>query len=171
MTPSIHAPFIVLLGLVALVAWRMYSRIRRLIGRQRLSRPRLWINACLFPALVLLLAFLSFADLDAVAALVTGVVVGAALGAYGLRLTKFEKSAEGFFYTPSAHIGVALSLLFAGRVLYRIVELYFSTAQTGSLPTDFARSPITLAIFGALAGYYVAYSIGVLLWRRRIAMR
>ena len=170
MTPTLHAPVIVLLGLVALVAWRMYSRIRRLIGRQRLSRPRLWISVCSFPALVLLLAFLSF-NLYAIAALVAGVVVGAALGAYGLRLTKFEKAADGFFYTPSAHIGVALSLLFAGRVLYRIVELYFPAAQTAGPPTDFARSPITLALFGALAGYYVAYCIGLLLWRRRIAMR
>jgi len=171
MTPTVHAPFIVLLGLVALVAWRMYSRIRRLIGRQRLSRPRLWMSVCLLPALVLLLAFLSFANLGAIAALVAGVIAGAALGAYGLHLTKFEKAVDGLFYTPSAHIGIALSLLLAGRVLYRIFELYFSTSLTGSPPTDFARSPITLAIFGALAGYYVAYSIGLLLWRRRTAMR
>jgi len=47
--------------------------------------------------------------------LVAGAGFGAALGLYGLRLTKFEQTAQGLFYTPSAHLGIALSLLFVGR--------------------------------------------------------
>lgn len=167
MTPTLHPPMIAALGLAALVLWRAYSRVRRLIGRQRLSRLRSWMSVCLFPVVVLLLALVSFDDHYAIAALAAGPVVGAALAAYGLRLTKFEKTEDGLFYTPSAHIGIALSLLLAGRILYRVVQLYFVAPTAGS-PLEFAASPVTLAIFGALAGYYVAYSAGLLRWRWRV---
>lgn len=98
-----------------------------------------------------------------------GVALGTGLGVYGLRLTKFEQTPRGLFYTPNAHLGVALSLLFVGRIAYRAAQLYFSS---GSLlvgrPTDFARSPLTLLIFGVLAGYYVTYAVGLLRWRARV---
>jgi len=35
---------------------------------------------------------------------------------------------------------------------------------------NFTRSPLTLAIFGLLAGYYKAYAIGLLRWRARAAL-
>jgi hypothetical protein len=169
MTPYFHPSGIVLLGLVALVAWRMYSRMRRLIGRQRLSRVRPWVSVCLFPILVSVLALLSLADPHAIAALMAGVVAGATLAAYGLRLTKFEETADGLFYTPNAHIGIALSLLLAGRILYRVGYLSFSTTPTAGSPTAIALNPITLAIIGALAGYYFAYAMGLLRWRARVS--
>ncbi len=33
------------------------------------------------------------------------------------------------------------------------------------------NSPLTLAIFGTLAGYYVTYAIGLLRWRARVALQ
>ena len=33
---------------------------------------------------------------------------------------------------------------------------------------DFVRSPLTLAVFGLLAGYYIAYAIGLVRWRYRV---
>jgi len=30
-------------------------------------------------------------------------------------------------------------------------------------------SPLTMAIFGTLAGYYVSYAIGLLRWRAQVA--
>jgi hypothetical protein len=83
-----------------------------------------------------------------------------------LRLTRFERTAQGLFYIPNAYLGSALSLLLVGRILYRLSELYVGGLPPAGVPADFARSPVTLAIFGTLAGYYVAYAIGLLLWRR-----
>jgi hypothetical protein len=34
---------------------------------------------------------------------------------------------------------------------------------------DFTRSPLTLLIFGVLAGYYMTYAVGLLRWRKRTA--
>jgi hypothetical protein len=160
----VNTPSIVLLALVPLIAWRLYSRVRRMIGRQRLSRIRPWIPVCLIPLLVLLLAFVSREHPIALAALAGGLAAGGVLALYGLRLTRFERTAQGLFYTPNAYLGVALSLLLVGRVLYRLIQVYSGDALTAA-SSDFVRSPATLAIFGTLAGYYVAYAIGLLRWR------
>ena len=154
-------------GIAVLVAWRLYSRVKRMVGRQRLSKVRPWLTACLFPLLVAVLLLSSLARPEAALALLAGVVAGAALGLYGLRLTKFEQTPLGLFYTPNAHLGIALSLLLIARIGYRAAQLYFASGATQEASTTFVRSPLTLLIFGTLAGYYVAYAIGLLRWRHR----
>ncbi|MGH8257582.1 MAG: hypothetical protein ACRET0_15370 [Steroidobacteraceae bacterium] len=166
----------------ALIVWRMYRRTRRLLVRQRLSPARCWVSVCLFPALLVLLMARAWMYPQAIAALVGGAAIGAALGAYALRRTTFERTAAGLFYRPSAPIGIGLSLLFAIRIIYRVSRLYAlgpaamsgfaagARAGAGARPDTaaaIAASPITLAIFGMLAGYYVAYAIGLLLRHRQ----
>ena len=146
----------------------MYSRFRRLVGRQQLSNVRPWITVCVFPVLIALLFLGSFNHPRNALALVAGLTLGAGLGTYGLRLTKFEETPAGLFYTPNAHIGIALSLLFLGRVIYRAIQLSLSAAPVTGPPTAVAYSPLTLLIFGTLAGYYVIYAVGLLRWRHRV---
>ena len=158
-------------GVAALVVWRVYSRVKRMVGRQRLSKVRPWMTVIFFPIIVSLL-FLGalIGHPESAIGLAGGVIFGCALGWYGLRLTKFESTPEGLFYTPNAHLGIALSLLFIGRLAYRAVQLYsVSGSLEASDPSAFARSPITMAIFGTLAGYYVAYAVGLLRWRYGVA--
>jgi hypothetical protein len=162
--PAPTFPAIGLVVLVPLIAWRLYARFRRLVGRQRSSRVRPWITLTLFPALVLLLGYLARRDLLALALLAAALAAGAALGRYGLQKTRFEATPEGLFYTPHAPLGIALLTLFAGRIVYRVFEL--SSLAPGAPPAGFAVSPATLAIFGLLAGYYVAYAVGLVRWRR-----
>jgi cytochrome b561 len=104
----------------------------------------------------------------ALAGLAGGVAVGAILGVVGLRLTRFERTAEGWFYTPNAHIGIALSALFTARVAWRLVQLQLHGAAPAAAPggAQFASSPLTLVVFGMLAGYYTVYAAGLLRWRR-----
>ena len=166
MTPAPHPSLFMSLGIAALVVWRLYARIRRMIGRQKLSRVRPWITVVFFPALLALLAFVSLAHPLNLATLLAGAALGGGLGAYGLRLTRFEATPQGLFYTPSAHLGIALSLLFVGRVAYRFAMVYLAMEAEAPSSADFARSPLTLAIFGTLAGYYVAYAIGLIRWAR-----
>lgn len=168
---ALTRPEVVLVILAPLIAWRVYSRIRRMVGRQRLGRLRPRIQLVLFPALVLLLAWLSLPHPASIAALGGGVLAGALLALYGLRLTRFERTAQGYFYTPNAHLGIALSLLFIGRIVYRLVGAYAGGGLPAAPPGDVARSPVTLAIFGMLAGYYSAYAIGLVRWRRKFVRR
>lgn len=114
---SVSPSSILTVGLVALIGWRMYSRMRRLIGRQKWAPKRSWVTACLFPVLVLLLALAARDQPNSELALLGGILIGTALGVIGLRHTKFESTPAGRYYTPNAHIGIALSLLLAGRIL------------------------------------------------------
>ncbi|MEP6739471.1 MAG: hypothetical protein ABJA61_03780 [Caldimonas sp.] len=168
MTIGANPSAVLTLGIAALIAWRMVSRVRRMVGRQRLSRVRPWITVTLFPLLVALLLVASLGHPKGTLALAGGALAGAALGVLGLHLTKFEAGPAGLYYTPNAHLGIALSLLFVGRIIYRFVVPYFSADGFVAPPADFARSPLTLLIFGTLAGYYVAYAIGLLRWRHRV---
>ena len=151
---------------VPLIAWRLYARFRRMVGRQRLTRIRPWIQLTIFPLLVMLLGAASVAHPLNLAVLAAGLAAGAGLGLYGLRRTAFEPTSQGLFYTPNAHLGIALSTLFLLRIAYRAYEVY--VLAPGPHVPDFARSPLTLSVFGLLAGYYVAYAIGLVRWRRRV---
>jgi hypothetical protein len=102
-------------------------------------------------------------------ALVVGAACGIALGVLGLRLTKFEQTTEGLFYTPSAHLGIALSLLLFGRVAYRMYQTYALADQASAGGMNaVTNSPLTLVIFAMLAGYYATYAIGLIRWHRRV---
>ncbi len=154
---------------VPLIAWRVYARFRRMVGRQRLSRVRPWITLTVFPALVVLLAASSAAHPAVLAWLAGGLAAGALVAQYGLRSTRFEAIAgQGFFYTPNAPLGIAISALFVGRIVYRLIELRIFDPRGGTPPPDFVRSPVTAAVFGLLAGYYIAYAIGLVRWRSRV---
>ncbi|MEO6875020.1 MAG: DUF1453 domain-containing protein, partial [Opitutaceae bacterium] len=101
-------------------------------------------------------------------ATIGGLLAGGLLAMVALRLTKFETSqAKPHYYTPNTYIGLGLTLLLAGRVIYRVGVLYFSkTATTLTAPTVM-HSPLTMVILGLTAGYYVVFNSGVLLKSRR----
>ena len=162
MQPSTAAAVV----LVPLVAWRLYSRVRRMVGRQRLSPRRHWVTVALFPSLAVLVGIGAASNPSAVEALAVGTAAGAALAIVGLRLTRFERTAEGWFYTPNAHIGIVVSVAFAARIAWRFVELGgLRGGFAAGPPPDLARSPLTLCLFGALAAYYAVYAGGLLRWR------
>ena len=163
--PTPSASTVVLLALFPLIAWRIYSRVKRLVGRQRLSRIRPWITLAVFPLLIALLAFFAYPDPWRLATLAGGLACGALLAVYGLRRTRFEPTKQGLFYTPNAHLGIALSLLFVGRIVYRLVEVFALDPGRPRGGVEFAQSPLTLSVFGLLAGYYIGYAVGLVRWR------
>ncbi|HEV8544593.1 MAG TPA: hypothetical protein VGR78_19560 [Verrucomicrobiae bacterium] len=160
MNPSVIFPIV----LTALIAWRIYRRVRRSIGRQRLQIRRVIISIIMFSVFTVLMAFFSSRYPAVLAGFGGGVAAGTVLGMIGIRLTRFETSAEGRFYTPSARIGVALAFLLAGRMLYRMTLL-----QSGAYASNNARamqSPLTFLIAGLTFGYYLTFSIGLLIRSR-----
>jgi NhaP-type Na+/H+ or K+/H+ antiporter len=142
-----------------LIAWGIYRRVRRNIGRQPLRPRRLIVSLVVFSLVSVLLFSLSLPFPKMLLGIGGGILLGALLGFVGLRLTKFETTEQGHFYTPNTHIGVALSLLFVGRMLYRIWLVGGPSPAPGQ-PQLF-QSPLTLFIFGLIAGYYLVYYIGL----------
>ena len=167
MHPLISTAAYVSLG--ALIIWRVYARFRRMIGRQRLSKYRGPVTLIIFPALVLLVALPSLAHPTHLGWLAFALCCGAALGRFGLRRTQFEVvPGVGFFYTPNAHLGIALSSLFVARIGYRLIEVFILAPTVPRSAVEFAQSPLTLFAFGLPAGYYISYAIGLVLWRARV---
>jgi hypothetical protein len=160
-----------LLVIVPVIIWRMYSRIKRNIGRQTLGKWRPVVTLTIFPLILVLVSLGAFAHPVRLLGILAGLVAGAVLGVFGTRHTKFENTPDGIFYTPNAHIGIALSVIFAGRVVYRLFQLYSMDPNVQPNPADFASSPLTLSIFGLLAGYYMMYAFGLIRYRNDIARK
>jgi hypothetical protein len=176
MAAPFNPSFVVPFGIGALILWRTYSRIRRMVGRQHFSNVRPWITVSVFLLLILMLGWVSMARPQSLLGLGGGLVIGIGLGVYSLNNTRFENTAQGLFYTPSAHVGIAVSLLFVGRILYRLLQMYgYGIPGGGPAPApgqdpmaSYATTPLTLLVFGLLAGYYVTYAIGLLRWKASI---
>lgn len=158
----------VLLSLFLLFAWRIYTRFRRMVGRQRLSKVRLRITLAIYTPLIVLLCITGREHPEQLLWLAAGLGLGFLVGLFGLKETRFEPTQQGLFYTPHAHLGSVLSLLFAVRIAYRLLEVYAIKAAAQPGHDDFARSPLTLVVFGLLAGYYITYAIGLMRWRLRV---
>lgn len=137
-------------------AWSIYRRVKRNIGKQKLKPVRSVISIVIFLAFSFLI--LKFArNGEMLFSFGGGLLAGAILGLIGLRLTKFETTDEGHFYTPNTYIGGALTALFIGRMLYR----YWQRQPDASNQPAWGQSPLTYLIIGLTFGYYLVYYIGL----------
>jgi len=155
--------------MVPLFGFVLYRRVRRSIGRQPLRPAQLKTRMAFlaFAALMIAMNFAKSADLQLAMAL--GALPGVALAFLGVKLTQFESTPQGRFYIPNPYLGMAVSALLIARVVYRIVQIgpMMQSPQTMSSPAAM-YTPLTMALFGLVIGYYVAYCAG-LLWRARDA--
>jgi hypothetical protein len=133
--------------------------VRRNLGQQKLRPVRITISIVIFSVASFVLLGLSLPHPTLLLGIGGGLLLGALLGFVGLRLTRFETTDEGHFYTPNTQIGIALSLLFLGRLAYRFWAIHDALAAPNSPPAF--QSPLTYFIFGLIAGYYLVYYIGL----------
>ncbi|MBV8465551.1 MAG: hypothetical protein JO218_06370 [Burkholderiales bacterium] len=150
-------PFIV----VPLIAWRLYSRLRRTFGKQRFSARRLWITCVLLPIILGIVGLAAYQDTTAVLSLLGGIVGGALLAQIGLRHTQFDYTDGEYSYTPHTYIGLGLSAIFLGRIGYKVMQ----ATTVGTMPPA-GISPINALVCGLLLAYYTSYAIGVLRWQK-----
>ena len=169
MDPKLITPL--LLSIV--VAWGMYRRVRRNIGRQPVNTRRLQLRIGIFVMIGAPVLFFSLSDMTLLGALLGGFAGGAALAYLGLEHTKFEATGQGRFYTPHTYIGLFVSVLFLGRIVFRFLSVHAgmdAAAHPNQNPFDaYQKSPLTMSIFGVLIGYYVLFTIGILRRSRSLA--
>ena len=168
----IHVPALAVA--VPLMGWGMYRRVHRNIARQKIIPWRLQLRIGILCTIFTLLLCLPSFDPVLAAAQAAGAVVGALLAMQGLNLTRFEAMQDGCYYKPNPVLGVAVSMLFVGRMIYRFIVLYpaLSAAQKAGQPITSGmlnagpRSALTIATFGLAMGYFSIYCLGVLLKSR-----
>jgi hypothetical protein len=157
---------IALIILAPVLVWRVYSRVKSRMAQQRSIVSRHYTGLLAFFAMVAVPAS-ELADPLALAALAGGLLAGLALGVYGLRRTRFEETAEGYFFTPDARLGVLVAMALVARVLYLGVLIYANKGSNTPTPR-FTDSPLTMLTVGLAAGYFWMYSAGLLRWRMRV---
>jgi hypothetical protein len=154
-----------------LIGWSIYRRARRSIGRQPVQPARLRVRIGLLAVIGLLVLVTSAGSPSLLGSVAAGLVSGVALAFVGLRHTKFETTAEGRFYTPHTYIGLLISVLFIARIAFRFMSIYLAPramVQPDNPFEQYQRSPLTLAIFGILMGYYVVFNVGILRLSRSV---
>ena len=56
-------------------------------------------------------------------AMLAGVAVGIGLAVWGGSRTRYLKVSNQLYYVPHTYTGVAVSLLFVGRLVYRLIQV------------------------------------------------
>ncbi|HWG70616.1 MAG TPA: hypothetical protein VN692_14480 [Steroidobacteraceae bacterium] len=160
----------------ALLIFAIYRRFRRNFGRQPLRPARMKLRIALLAFVCASLAPTALRSGVFLSAVAVGAACGAALGVWGAQRTRFLTVAQRLHYVPHTYTGVAVSLLFLGRLVYRLVQVYWSPHASpaapgfdpaaGMSPASMVQSPLTLGLFFVLAGYYICY-YALVLWKSK----
>jgi len=158
----------------AFIIFVVYLRLRRMFGRQVLSPARMTLRMTLFAVVSALLLPTALRSAAFAGAAAGGLAVGILLALWGASQTRFERAGTRLYYVPHTYTGVAVSLLFLGRVVFRLLPAYQSTHDGGASLfagppqglSSFVSSPSTLGLFFVLSGYYVGY-YGLVLWKSK----
>ena len=168
----------------ALIVFAVYRRLRRSFGRQLLRPGRMTFRLVLLAVVGCALLPMALRSAQYLWAELAGAALGISLGIWGAERTRFVMYDRQLHYVPHTYTGIAVSLLFLGRLAFRLVQVYAGVqvphaadasgayvADTASpslafAPASMVRSPLTVGIFFVLAGYYLWY-YGSVLWKSK----
>lgn len=166
------APSAIPLIVAPLMAFAVYRRVRGSFGPQPIRTKRMTVRIVMFSVIVCLMMLSGLQDIRLAEGALGGAVLGAGLAvAVGLRLTRFESGADGTdYFVPNPWVGGVLTALLLGRMAWRFLVL--APAFAGSAPVAAhtpapGNSPLTMLVIGLTVGYYLAYTVGILMHHRR----
>jgi hypothetical protein len=155
-----------LIVLMPVLVWRIYSRLKTQMTRTRSIMSRHYTGVLVFGAM-LLVPLASLGDRPySLVALAGGGAMGILLGFYGLRRTRFEDTDEGYYFTPDQRLGVLVGMVLVARIIYLGIEIYLNQGSNQPYPRV-SDSPVTMYCLGLTAGYFAAYSAGLMRWRQK----
>jgi len=168
--------------LAALVMFAIYRRLRRSFGRQRLRPTLMTVRIVLLSVIGCALLPSTVRSAEFLAAQLVGLALGIAIGIWGTQRTRFLMQDGQLYYVPHTYTGVAVSLLFLGRLVYRGFQIYagghaaYDAAGAATapgiapawmmLPPGTTLNPLTVGILCVLIGYYV-YFYSWVLWKSK----
>lgn len=161
--------------IAVMVVLAVYRRLRRSFGQQPVRPVRMRIRMGILVAVGISLLPLALKSMQFLGAEIAGLVAGIALALWGASRTRYRSEGNQLYYVPHTYTGIVVSLLFIGRLAYRLAQAYLwnaapvsgtdaATSMTG--PAMNMKSPLTAGLVFVLIGYYVVY-YGVVLWKAR----
>jgi NAD/NADP transhydrogenase beta subunit len=163
-------PYLIALAAVFLV----YRRLRRNFGQQRIRPAWMYVRIGILVLLGCTLMPLASRSGQFLAAELIGLAVGVGLGVWAASRTRYRMVDGKLHYIPHTYTGIAVSLLFVGRLVYRFVQLDAANVGGGTDMQNFSspammRSPFTAGLLFVVVGYYVFYYSAVLWKSKRIS--
>jgi hypothetical protein len=166
--------------LALLAVWLVYRRLRRTFGRQRVRPSRMIARLALLLIVGSSLLPAAFGAGRVAIADLVGLAAGVTLGVWGYGRTRFAMYEDRLHYIPHTYTGIAVSSLFIGRLVYRVVELaaanhpaamdHIGGYSTQGVPSpEMMRSPFTGGSLFLVVGYYLFYYSAVLWKSKRIS--
>jgi hypothetical protein len=159
-----------------LVLFVIYRRFRRSFGQQPLRPVRMQVRIGLLLVVGCLLLSVVFRSAAFIFAVLAGIVAGVALAMWGAARTRFLRVSGQLYYVPHTYTGIAVSFLFLGRLVYRLIQVYGTahaihaaapdSANQAFAPAGMLQSPLTLGLYFVLMGYYVCY-YSMVLWKSK----
>ena len=161
-----------LLFLLLVAAWLVLLPIslwaRYASGRARrraqgwVVRGNAWLLALLLPVFLAMAWAATLWMDDALRDACLGLLLGVVVGLVGLWLTRFERDAKGWIYTPNRWVVLALTTIVALRVL---AGLWMAWGQvSGGAPGalgEWLEAGAWMGIAGLFLGYGLAYTWGL----------
>jgi hypothetical protein len=161
-----------------LVLFVLYRRFRRSFGQQPLRPVRMQVRIGILLVVGCLLLTAVFRSPAFIAAVLAGIVAGVALAMWGAARTRFLRVSGQLYYVPHTYTGIAVSFLFLGRLVYRLVQVSGNMhaihaaapdpSNQGFAAASMLQSPLTLGLYFVLMGYYVCYYSMVLRKSKRV---
>lgn len=157
-----------LLVLLLLAAWLVLLPIslwaRYASGRARRRAQgwfiggNAWLLALLLPVFLVTAWIATFWMDDALRDACLGILIGVVVGIVGVWLTRFERDAKGWTYTPNRWVVLALTSIVALRVLAGLwmAWRHLSGGVPGAL-ADWLDAGAWMGIAGVFLGYGLAY--------------
>jgi hypothetical protein len=162
------APNMIYALMIPLLAFGIWRRVRGSFGRQPVRRKRMIGRIVILSLVTALVAWGGMRNPVLLEGLAGGLLAGAALGLVGLRLTRFERDAQGNdLYLPSPWVGGVITALFVGRMAWRLIVDMPMMGNPAHAAPPMGNSPLTLAVIGLTFGYYICYCAGLLVHHRR----
>ena len=159
-----------------LVLFVIYRRFRRSFGQQPVRPVRMQVRIVLLLVIGCLLLPAALRSAAFISAVLAGIAAGVALAMWGAARTRFLRASGQLYYVPHTYTGIAVSFLFLGRLVYRLIQVSGNIHAThaaaadssaqGFAPTGVLQSPLTLGLYFVLMGYYVCY-YSMVLWKSK----
>ena len=92
-----------------------------------------------------------------------GMLSGCVLGLLGLALTRWDKTAAAFYFTPNRWLVLLITLAVATRMIYGLWRIWraWQTAGHDSSWLAAAGIPGSMAVGALILGYYLTYFTGI----------
>jgi hypothetical protein len=172
--PLILLGIFIVLAVIALIPFSLIQRFRMGTMRRRAVRWVIALNAA--GTLISVLLFVAGAAITTnwVAGTLTytaaGLAAGAAAGAIGLALTRWEIAGGRLYYTPNRWLVLAITLVVTARLFYGFYRSYEAwQAAIDRMAWVAASGVATSMSAGAIVlGYYLVYWFGVRLRLRSV---